>query len=115
MSDLSQGLHQLENTVESWLGHLPPEGQAALKAAVSSAQTAASTSIVVNSSALDSIWDNLEKGLEAVLDSAEAALLGPTASAVSIPLSNAAYEAIAAKGKSYVDTFIAARQAARPS
>lgn len=111
MSDLSAGIHSLEATVEQWLGHLPPEGQAAIKSAVSQAQTAASTAIVVNSSALDDVWNALETGLEAVMNAAETALLGPAASTVSIPLSDAAYEAMAAKGKSFMDAFLASRKA----
>jgi hypothetical protein len=115
MSKVSEGIHVLENTIEQWLGHLPPEGQAAVKTAISTAQTAASTAIVVNSSALDTVWNALEQGLEAAMNATETALLGPSAASVSIPLSDAAYEAMAAKGKSFMDAFIASRKAQRPA
>lgn len=113
MSDLSAGIHALENTVEAWIGHLPPEGQAAIKQAVTTAQTAASTSIVVNSSSLDTIWNALEVGIEAVINTGEVALLGPQGGQIAIGLTDAALEALAAKAHAQVNAKIASIAAAR--
>jgi hypothetical protein len=112
MSTFSAGLHALETTVLSWLGHLPPEGQAAVTDALKQAQSAASASITVSSTSLDPIWLDLERAIEGVMNTAELALLGPTVGTVAVGLSDAAFEAISAKSKASIDAYLVNRQAA---